>query len=293
MGKFSKKSGRLEPFGERNVGVLLAGGPGKRLDPLTKTINKHLLPVGNYPMIYHPLIDMINMGIKDIILVTGHEHIGGFTEHLGDGSRFGVSLMYVVQEDPNGIGGALGLVVERLVRLFYVASLAGSNLTLSKSRLIVMLGDNIFNHNELATKARHAFMKNNSVDIFIKKVNKNNRYGVPCFNSHNELLRIEEKPDVPPTDYAVTGLYAFKMNVVMGLMKDFMFSGNYKKSDRGEYEIADLLTWLAMKAETMQWLRVMCNKLGSTYWTDAGTHLSLHKANNRMCGYKFWSEMGD
>jgi len=294
MSKFSKigiGTQTKETFPSRNVGVILAGGPGKRLLPLTKTINKHLLSVGVYPMVYHPIIDMVKMGVTDLFLVTGHEHIGGFTEHLGDGSRFGISITYVVQEEPNGIGGALGLVVDRLTSLFYTASLHSTHNSLSTSRLIVMLGDNIFNHDKLHDRVELALSKNSTVDLFIKIAKDNNRFGVPEFNSFNELIKVTEKPKHPTTHYAMTGLYIFKMNLVLGLMKDFMNSDSYKKSDRGEYEITDILNWVAMKSETIYWIRVQCHKIGKTYWSDAGTFESLQKSNRYMRDYRFWASL--
>ena len=289
MSKFSIENVKFPK--ERNLGVILAGGPGSRLLPLTKTINKHLLPVGPYPMIYHPLIDLIKLGVKDIFIVTGHEHMGGFTEQLGDGSKLGVNITYVVQQQPNGIGGALGLVIDRVARFMHVASLAASGVALSGSRLIVVLGDNIFNHEAFVSKVRNTMLKNNTVDVFIKRVKDNNRFGVPSFSSYNDLLKVDEKPEIPVTDYAMVGFYMFKMNLVLGMMKDFMFGGDYRKSERGEYEITDILNWLAMKSETVHWIRVMCNKLNSTFWTDAGTHASLHKANEYMENYRFWANL--
>lgn len=222
-------------------GVILAGGSGSRLNPLTKVTNKHLLPVYNQPMIYYPLKTLINSGIKDIIIVSGKGHAGHFLELLGSGEEFGVELSYAVQEKPGGIAQALSLARKHV----------------KEDTMAVILGDNIFtdvfNFSDFKTGAR----------IFLKEVPDAYRFGVAVIvNGH--LKSIEEKPASPSSNLAVTGLYLYDDRV-------FRVIDKIKPSGRGELEITDVNNWYIKENE-------MSFEILKGFWTDAGTYESLFKA---------------
>ena len=191
-------------------GVILAGGTGSRLFPITKVTNKHLLPIYNKPMIFYPLQTLIGMGIKDILIVSGTEHCGHILQLLGSGKDFGVSISYKVQDEAGGIAQALGLT-EGFVGGESVA---------------VILGDNIFEDkfdvSDFRTGAR----------LFIKEVNDPHRFGVPTI-VNGKIIWILEKPKNPPSNYAVTGLYVYDKDV-------FTIIKKLKPSLRGELEITDV-----------------------------------------------------
>jgi len=227
----------------------LAGGTGSRLMPLTKVTNKHLLPVGRYPMIYYPLHTLIQCGIRDIMIVSGMGHAGHFLELLGSGNNFGVGvrLSYAIQEKAGGIAEALGLCRDFA----------------DNEKIAVILGDNIYQDNfrdavekfELQTKGAR---------IFLKKVDDPYRFGVPEIEG-NKIINIEEKPKAPKSPYAVTGFY-FYDSIVWDILKKL------KPSDRGELEITDVNNFYINNG-SMQFSIV------NGWWTDAGTFSSLLRAN--------------
>src|SRR3989338_5066377 len=192
-------------------GVILAGGFGNRLKPLTEVTNKHLLPVYNKPVIFYPLETLLRAGIKDILIVTGPEHAGGFMKLLGSGERFGAHFYFAVQETAAGIAQAMGLA-EPFVREDSVA---------------IVLGDNIFEND--FKKAVDDF--ETGATIFLKQVHDPERFGVPELEG-DRVLSIEEKPLMPKSSYAVTGLYLYDSTL-------FDIIRNLKPSARGELEVTD------------------------------------------------------
>ena len=196
-------------------GIVLAGGTGSRLYPLTKVTNKHLLPVGQYPMIYHPLMRLREAGIERVAVVTSPEHMGDVVNLLGSGQALGLDLTYRVQDQPGGIAQALGLC----------ENFAGGH------PFLVALGDNILEDN-LIKEADIFRAQNTGARILLKAVHDPERYGVPRFEG-DKVVEIKEKPEIPPSKYAVTGLYFYDAQV-------FDFIRTLSPSRRGEYEVSDL-----------------------------------------------------
>lgn len=229
-------------------GIILAGGLGKRLYPLTKITNKHLLPVYDKPMIYYPLQTLINAEIKDILIVTGGNNAGEFLRLLGNGSEFGLKhLNYTYQKGEGGIAEALGLAE-------YFAD---------NGKIIVILGDNIIEEN--ITQYIEEFKKQpDGAKILLKEVPEPNRFGVPVFEN-GKIIRIEEKPKAPLSPYAVTGIYMYDHTV-------FNIIHTLKPSQRGELEITDVNNAYIQRGNlTYNILR--------GFWTDAGTFESLYMAS--------------
>ncbi len=230
-------------------GVILAGGLGSRLHPLTKITNKHLLPVHDQPMIYYPIRTLINAGIEDIMIVTGGNSAGDFLRLLGNGKEFGLKhLNYTYQEGEGGIADALSLV-EHFA---------------DEEPICVVLGDNIIEGNVRAAAAEYE-QQGKGAKILLKKVHDPQRFGVPELDG-NKVLRIEEKPVDPKSDYAVIGIYFYDPSV-FEIIKTLVPSG------RGELEITDVNNHYIKRGE-MTW-----NELAG-WWTDAGTFNSLLKASN-------------
>lgn len=229
-------------------GVILAGGLGKRLAPLTKITNKHLLPVYNCPMIYYPLRTLVNSGIHDIIIVTGGNNAGDFLRLLGNGSEFGLKhLNYTYQKGEGGIAEALGLA-EHFA---------------DNGKIVVMLGDNIIEEN--ITPYIEEFKKQSSgAKILLKEVPEPNRFGVPVFNG-DKIIRIEEKPKAAKSAYAVTGIYMYDHTA-------FEIIRTLKPSQRGELEITDVNNAYIQRGS-------MTYNILKGWWTDAGTFESLFRAN--------------
>lgn len=197
-------------------GVVLAGGTGSRLNPLTKVTNKHLLGVYNKPMIYYPLFALKRAGVKDVLIVSGKGHAGHFLELLGSGARLGLRISYEVQEEAGGIAQALGLA-ERFS--------AGGE------KICVILGDNII-QDDMTSAACDFENQVKGAKIFIKKVSKPESYGVPTIDG-NRIIKITEKPKKPDSPFAVTGIYMYDYQV-------FDIIRNLKPSGRGELEITDV-----------------------------------------------------
>lgn len=229
-------------------GVILAGGLGTRLYPLTKVTNKHLLPVYDKPMIYYPIQALINAGIDDILIVTGGNNAGDFLKLLGNGKEFGLKhINYTYQEGEGGIAEALGLAE------FFA----------SGEKICVVLGDNLIEKN--IRKAVEKFRKQKEgAKILLKEVPDPQRFGVAELQG-DRIVRIEEKPEKPKSQYAVIGIYLFDQEV-------FNFIKTLKPSDRGELEITDVNNRYIEKG-LMTW------DILEGWWTDAGTFESLLRAN--------------
>jgi glucose-1-phosphate thymidylyltransferase len=232
-------------------GVILAGGLGTRLHPLTKITNKHLLPVYDRPMIYYPIQTLINAGIDDIMIVTGGNSAGDFLRLLGNGKGFGLKhLNYTYQEGEGGIADAL-----RLVEHFA-----------EDQSICVVLGDNLIERN--IREATEQYKKQGKgAKILLKKVPDPERFGVPVLEGDN-VLRIEEKPQEPRSDYAVIGIYYYDATV-------FDVIRTLKPSGRGELEITDVNNHYINRGE-MTWGEL------DGWWTDAGTFESLLRASNMV-----------
>lgn len=230
-------------------GIVLAGGLGSRLRPLTAVTNKHLLPVYDQPMIYFPIQTLVNAGITDIMIVTGGNSAGDFLKLLGNGKAFGLKhLNYTYQEGEGGIAAALSLVEH----------FAGGD------PICVVLGDNIIQGNiRAAANAYHA--QGGGAKILLKKVTDPERFGVPELDGQR-VLRIDEKPKQPKSEYAVIGIYMYDSAV-------FNIIRTLKPSGRGELEITDVNNAYISRGE-MTWDEL------EGWWTDAGTFESLLHASN-------------
>lgn len=228
-------------------GIILAGGTGSRLFPLTKITNKHLLPVGRYPMIFYPIYKLVECNIRNILIVTGVEHMGDVVRLLGSGKQFGVTFTYKVQDDPGGIAQALSLGRE----------FAG------KDKMVVLLGDNIF-EDSLQPFVKEFESQDMGAKILLKEVSEPQRYGVAEI-AENKIISIEEKPSHPKSSLCVTGIYFYDSQV-------FSFIEKLTPSKRGEYEITDINNmYIKQQQLTFDVLE--------GWWTDAGTPESLLRAN--------------
>ena len=229
-------------------GVLLAGGTGSRLLPLTKVTNKHLLPVYKQPMIYYPLQTLINAGIKEILIVTGGEHIGDFFRLLGSGKEWGAHFSYEIQEGSGGTGAAL-LLAESFVK---------------DQDCMVILGDNIIVENVRGFADDFKKRKDGiKAKVLIAKVKDPQKYGVVTIKE-DRIINIVEKPKNPKSHHVNTGLWMFSPEV-FGLLR------NLKKSPRGEYEVTDVLAHYIKKNQ-------LSYSILKSPWTDAGSFESLYQA---------------
>ena len=234
----------------KRKGIILAGGSGTRLYPLTKMISKQLLPVYDKPMIYYPLTTLMLGGIQDILIISTPEDLPFFEALLGDGSQWGLRLNYKVQPSPDGLAQAFIL---------------GENF-IGDDQSTLILGDNIFYGHELEVLLGSASKRDNGATIFAYHVINPKRYGVVELNSDNRALSIEEKPSLPKSNFAVTGLYFYDQKVVQ-LAKDL------KPSKRGELEITDL------NKKYLEQNALFVKVMGRGYaWLDAGTYESLLQA---------------
>lgn len=241
-------------------GIILAGGTGSRLYPLTKVTNKHLLPVGKYPMIFHAVAKLKEADIRDILIVTGKDHMGDVVNLLGSGREMGVTFTYKVQDEAGGIAQALDLA-EQFV---------------GDDQMVVILGDNIFSDN-IKSYVQSFKAQDKGAKILIKEVHDPQRYGVPELRG-DKIVSIEEKPSNPKSNFAVTGIYMFDSSV-------FSIIKTLKPSSRGELEITDVNNaYIAKELLTFDVLQ--------GWWTDAGTHASLAKANELAKDLLFGEEFG-
>ena len=235
-------------------GIILAGGYGKRLYPITKVISKQLLPVYNKPMIYYPLSTLMLSGIKDILIISTPYDIDNYKSLLGDGSNLGIKISYEIQEKPNGLAEAF-IIGEKFI---------------GNDDVCLILGDNIFYGKiipKILKSASSELVENNESIIFGYYVKDPERYGVVDFDNNLKVKSIDEKPRIPKSNYAVVGLYFFKNDVIH-------FAKDCKPSDRGELEI----TYINNKYLAQDRLNIKI--LDSIFWLDTGTHDALVEASN-------------
>ncbi|MNP17067.1 Glucose-1-phosphate thymidylyltransferase [compost metagenome] len=241
-------------------GIILAGGTGSRLYPLTKVTNKHLLPVGKYPMVFHAVSKLKQADVTDILIVTGKEHMGDVVNLLGSGRELGVSFTYKVQDEAGGIAQALGLA-EQFV---------------GEDQMVVILGDNVF-EDDISPFIANFKSQHLGAKILIQKVSDPTRFGVPELEGER-IVSIVEKPSKPRSDYAVTGIYMFDHEV-------FNIIRTISPSARGELEITDVNNEYIKRGQ-------LTYDVLQGWWTDAGTHASLAKANGLAQEIEFGAEFG-
>lgn len=234
-------------------GIVLAGGSGTRLYPITKGVSKQLLPVYDKPMIYYPISALIQAGIRDILIISTPQDLTGFERLLGDGSSLGLNFSYAEQPSPDGLAQAFIIGKEFI----------------GDDSVCLVLGDNIFygyGFEQLVKQARANVESNDNATVFGYFVNDPQRYGVAEFDSSGKVLSIEEKPTNPKSNYAVVGLYFYPNSVVE-------IAENIKPSTRGELEIT------SVNEEYLNQSKLMMNIMGRGYaWLDTGTHDSLAEA---------------
>jgi glucose-1-phosphate thymidylyltransferase len=231
-------------------GIILAGGSGSRLFPLTKVTNKHLLPVGHEPMIFHPIKKLLSAGIRDILVVTGTEHMGAVVGLLGSGAQWDCAFTYRVQDEAGGIAQALGLAKDFA----------------RGEKMVVILGDNIF-QDELGLYVENFARQGKGARLLLQEVDDPHRFGVAELDG-KKIKSIAEKPKDPKSNYAVTGIYMYDDRV-------FDIISGLKPSARGELEITDVNNAYIDRNE-------LEFDILQGWWTDAGTFESLAKANQLL-----------
>ena len=233
-------------------GIILAGGNGSRLAPITNVISKQLIPIFDKPMIYYPLSTLMLSGIREYLIITTHKENHLFKELLGNGSQWGIDIKYEIQNSPEGIAQAF-IIGEKFV---------------GNSNIAFILGDNLFHGNQLLPMLLQADKKTNGATLFAYMVNDPQRYGVIELNKKGQIISIEEKPNKPKSRFAITGLYYYD-NYVIDYAKDLKFS------ERKELEITDINKIYLQEGK----LDVQLMGRG-TAWLDTGTIESLHEASS-------------